>query len=136
MQQRTLPPIEHFTTTVMIVVEPTRTLAEAARLMREHSIRHLPIVEDGEPIGVISERDVHLVETLPDVDPARITVAEAMRDELYLVDPEAPLDQVARHMAEHRYGCAIVARGSRIVGLFTTTDALRALSVLMTRDLD
>jgi acetoin utilization protein AcuB len=49
------------------------------------------------------------------------------------VRPDTPVDEVAREMADRRYGCAVVIEGGKVVGVFTTTDALRALSELLDR---
>lgn len=130
------PIIEHYVTSVLVVIEPQQSVAQAARLMREHGFHHLPVMQDGRPVGVISERDILLVESLRDVDPHDVLVEEAMSQKLYLVDPDAPMRQVAADMADRHYGCAIVVRGARVFGLFTTTDALRALSVSQTIDPD
>jgi acetoin utilization protein AcuB len=130
------PTIEHYVTTVLVVIEPQQPVAQAAHLMREHGFHHLPVMKGGRPVGVISERDILLIESLRDVDPHDVLVEEAMSQELYLVDPEAPMRQVAADMADRHYGCAIVARGDRVYGVFTTTDALRALSVSQTIDPD
>jgi len=130
------PTIEHYLTTVLVVIEPQQPVAQAARLMREHGFHHLPVMQNGRPVGVISERDILLIESLRDVDPREVLVEEAMSPQLYLVDPEAPMRKVAADMADRHYGCAVVARGDRVYGVFTTTDALRALSVSQTIDPD
>ncbi|MBK7877731.1 MAG: CBS domain-containing protein [Planctomycetes bacterium] len=121
-------PIERFMSTVLVVIAPEQPLMEAARLMRLHAIRHLPVVKKGRLVGILSQRDVHLLETLQDVDPARVLVEEAMVREVYTVEPEEPIDRVALGMAERRIGTAVVAHGDKLLGLFTTTDALRALA--------
>lgn len=124
-------PIEHYMSSVLVVVGPKQPIAEASRLMRLHEIRHLPVVDRGRTSGVISQRDVYLLETLQDVDPTRALVEEAMTREMYTVEPEDRVDVVAREMADRKIGSAIVARGEQLVGLFTTTDALRALAALV-----
>lgn len=121
--------IENFMSTVLVVVEPGRTLAEAARLMRSHDIRHLPVVDRGRVVGLLSQRDVYLVETLSDTDPEEIRVEEAMTPEPFVVDPEEPVHTVAKRMAEKKLGSAVVAHDGKLLGLFTVTDALRALAV-------
>lgn len=121
--------IENFMSTVLVVIEPRRTLAEAARVMRAHDIRHLPVVESGRIVGVLSQRDVYLVETLSDADPEEIRVDEAMTPEPFVVDPDEPVHVVAKRMAEKKLGSAVVAHGGKLLGLFTVTDALRALAV-------
>jgi acetoin utilization protein AcuB len=124
-------PIENYMSSVLVVVGPKQPIAEASRLMRLHEIRHLPVVDRGRTVGVISQRDVYLLETLKDVDPTRVLVEEAMTREMYTVDPGEHVDVVAREMAERKIGSAVVARGSHLLGLFTTTDALRALAALV-----
>jgi acetoin utilization protein AcuB len=54
-----------------------------------------------------------------------------MSEDLYAVPPDAPLDEVVDTMAEKRYGSAIIVQNNRVVGVFTTVDACRALSELL-----
>lgn len=103
------------------------TLAEAHRLMRELGVRHLPVLDGGKLVGVISQRDLYLIETLKGVDPEQVRVEEAMTQDPWTTAPETPLAQVVRHMTDHRLGCAVILRGARVAGVFTTTDAMRAL---------
>jgi acetoin utilization protein AcuB len=99
--------------------------------MRSHKIRHLPVLEGGKLVGIVTERDLHLVETLRDVDPAKVTVEEAMSENVYAVQPDTALDVVAEALAEHKYGSAVVMQNAKVVGIFTTNDACRALSELL-----
>src|SRR5512146_3249961 len=108
-----------------------RTLAEAHRLMREHGIRHLPVMRDSRLVGIVSLRDLHLVQTLRDIDPARVLVEEAMTPNPFTVTPDAPLAEVARTMARNKWGSAVVMEEDRLVGMFTTIDALRLLADLV-----
>lgn len=103
----------------------------AHKMMRELRIRHLPVLEGGRLLGIVSERDLHIVETLKDVDPNVVTVEEAMTSDVHCVAPDAPLDEVAREMAEHKYGSTVVMAGATVVGIFTTVDACRALAELL-----
>jgi acetoin utilization protein AcuB len=127
------PIVERYMSAPPVTIAPERTLAEAHRLMREHGIRHLPVVDGGRLVGLLSQRDLYLLETLASVDPAAETVGEAMSAEPYAVAPDAPLERVAATMAERRIGSAVVLDDGAVVGLFTTTDALRALTVLIHR---
>jgi acetoin utilization protein AcuB len=98
-------------------------------LMQEHSIRHLPVMDGNALAGVVSERDLAMVESLIPEEWQRVSVAEAMSPHPYTVHPDEPLSAVAKHMADEKIGCAVVKQPEgRVVGLFTTTDALRLLS--------
>jgi acetoin utilization protein AcuB len=126
-----IPPISKYMTTAPHSIGPDQTLATAHKFMREHQIRHLPVLSGGRLVGMVTLRDLHLVETLKDVDPTRVTVEEAMSSEVYAVSPEAPLDEVAAAMAEHKYGSAVVVQNQKVVGIFTTVDACKTLHELL-----
>jgi acetoin utilization protein AcuB len=97
-------------------------------MMRDNRIRHLPVLHGGKLVGVITDRDIHLIETLSDVEPTLVTVSDAMTASVYAVNPETPLEEVAQRMAEHKYGSAVVIERGKVVGIFTTVDACRALA--------
>jgi len=105
-----------------------QTLAIAKKLMSELGVRHLPVLHGGQIEGIVSSRDIALVERLPGVDSAKLEVAEAMSMEPYVVSPDTPLKKVAGEMAEHKYGACVVMDGREVVGIFTTVDALRELA--------
>jgi acetoin utilization protein AcuB len=105
-----------------------QSLLAARERMHHWQVRHLPILHGGHLVGVLSERDIAMVEALGG-DIARLRVEDAMSADPWVVDGDASLTEVAAAMAERRIGTAIVVEGAdRVVGLFTTTDALRALS--------
>ena len=106
-------------------------LSSAHRTMRDNAIRHLPVLRGGKLVGLLSERDLHLVETLRDVNPERVPVEEAMSTEVFTVAPETPLEEAVKEMAAHRYGSAVVLDRQKVVGVLTTVDALRALVALL-----
>jgi acetoin utilization protein AcuB len=122
--------VRRFMTVAPVVVAAGASLSEAHGLMRERRIRHLPVLEGGQLVGLVSLRDVYLLQTLRGVDPAVARVEEAMSPEPFRVAPDAPLHEVAREMAHRRIGSAVVVEHGEVVGLFTTVDALEALAVL------
>ena len=123
--------IENFMTRSVLTIGTKSPLTEAHRLMNDHAIRHLPVLEGGRLVGMLSQRDLHLIETLKDVVPKEVRVEEAMSQDAYTVGPEAPLEDVAREMALHKYGSAVIVQGKQVLGIFTTTDALRALDTVL-----
>lgn len=110
----------------------TATLAEAHALMREHAIRHLPVVDDaGDLCGIVSERDLLLVETLAGSDPETTRVEQAMKERPFIVTSDTALDDVAEIMGEHRYGSVVVMGRDGIEGIFTATDACQAFARML-----
>jgi acetoin utilization protein AcuB len=112
-------------------IEQDKPMTEAHRLMRQKRVRHLPVLSHGRVVGVVSAGDLHLLEGLAGVDPERVCVEEAMTAAPYCVRPDAPLDEVVDVMAGNKYGCAIVVEAERVVGIFTTVDALEAFARLL-----
>jgi len=127
---RSRHPICHFMTPAPHSIGRDQPLSVAHARMRELGVRHLPVLDAGKLAGIISQRDAYFVETMRDVDPSQVPVEEAMSTDVYVVEPDAPIEQVASEMAERKYGCAVVARGARILGIFTTIDALETLAEL------
>ena len=103
-------------------------LSTAREMMRTHRCRNLPVLEHGELVGVMTERDLYLLERLGGANVDSAEANDAMITDAYAVPPDAPLSEVARQMATERYGCAVVIERGRVIGIFTTTDALRVLA--------
>jgi acetoin utilization protein AcuB len=124
-----MPQMSRYMTRQPWTIRKDAKMSQAHELMRAHQIRHLPVLEGGKLAGIVSDRDLHLIETLPDSDPDEITVEDAMTEDVYTVGLDDPVDAVAERMAAHKYGCAIVVnrRGS-IEGIFTTVDAMQVLA--------
>jgi acetoin utilization protein AcuB len=122
------PAIEQYMTPSPHSIGAEQTLERAHVMMREHVIRHLPVLHGGRLVGMLTDRDVHLLETLKDVDPHLVTVSDAMSTSVYAVAPDTPLRDVALEMAKHKYGSAVVMHGHKVVGIFTTVDACQALA--------
>jgi acetoin utilization protein AcuB len=107
-------------------VERTATIAEAQRIMIAHDVRHLPVLDDGELCGVVSDHDLLTVE-----DPQSTLVHVVMTERPFVVTSDTPLDEVAAIMSEHRYGSAIIAGRNGVEGIFTAVDACRVLADLL-----
>jgi acetoin utilization protein AcuB len=123
--------IRTYMTANPVTVGPQASLAAAHTTMRQHGLRHLPVVRAGEILGVVTGRDLALMESLADVDPEEVTVDEAMSTDVYAVSPDAPLRMVAADMAERKIGSAVVVEDKMVLGIFTVTDACRALSLIL-----
>lgn len=122
--------VRQFMTASPETIAADLTLAQARERMYGLGVRHLPVLEGSELVGVLSERDITLVESL-EGDLAKIPVRRAMTACPFTCGPEAHVHAVAAEMAAHKYGSAIVVdrdHPGHVVGVFTTIDALRALA--------
>ena len=106
-------------------------------IMRLGRIRHLPVVEEGVGVGVISQRDLFrsaLASALGYGEKAQrglmqtLLVKEVMTSPVLTVDPECPVREAARLMQEKKIGCLPVVRGQRLVGIVTESDMLKLLA--------
>lgn len=118
--------VEEFTSPGPYSVAPETPYQDIMKLMDEGGVRHIPVLDGKEPVGMISDRDLKLVRFLE--NGTKVVAADLMSGTPYLVDTESPLDEVALEMSRRKIGSAIVmdAEG-KVSGIFTATDALNAL---------
>lgn len=126
-----IPTVQKFMTTQPHSIGREQTMAMAHKMMREHRFRHLPVLDGGKLVGLLSDRDLHLIETLRDVDPSKVTVEDAMSTTPYSVAPDTPIDEVVTTMAEKKYGCAVIMQNGKLVGILTTVDVCTAFAELL-----
>lgn len=117
-------------------VEVDAPLADAHRLMRQHGFRHLPVTLGGEIAGILTDRDIKLI-LGPDFgspDERDLRVRDAFVEQACIVAASTPVGKVARMMADRHIGSAMVTKNDKLVGIFTVTDACRALAGLLGED--
>lgn len=100
-------------------------------MMATRDIHHLPVMEDGELVGIISDRDLHPVHPLHDV-----TVGELMTEDVAHVRAYAPMDEVIDMMERQKISSVVVLGTDGVEGIFTVNDALRALGDLLRRNVE
>jgi len=127
---RRIPNIKSVMTPFPYSIGIDRPLAEALAMMKEHGFRHLPVVENGVLVGVASERHLRQVTGRTGTE-AEPLVRDAPIGEAYVVGLDERLDNVVLAMAQRHLGAAVVARGGRVVGIFTSTDACRYLGEVL-----
>lgn len=123
-----------------ITIKPQETLRTAWQLLRQYRIRHLPVVEKGRLVGIVTDRDIRRAlqldatslefhELLDLLD--RVKVRDIMSTKIITVTPETPVEEAARIMVEMKIGCLPVLEGERPVGIITENDLLKALVDLL-----
>lgn len=107
-----------------------QSLDGARAAMRDEEIRHLPVLQNGVVVGILSDRDLSFIDRLPGVR-ANLIVENAMTPDPYVVEASEPIDVVAREMARRKIGSAVVAKNGKVVGIFTAVDALELLAEIV-----
>lgn len=122
-----------FATPAPVTIGPRASVAEARRLMRQHRVRHLPVVDHGTLLGVASERDLLLISAIHDVDPEEVAVTEAMARDPIVLTRDTPVRAAAEQLRRKKRDAVIVEAEGRPVAVFTSTDAVAALIALLPR---
>jgi acetoin utilization protein AcuB len=117
----------------VITVPPHEKIIEAFELMQGRGIRHLPVVEDGELKGLVTDRDIRLaLIPSPLSTPedrmyhlgALERVDEIMTADLITVAPSTTIEEAAKLMAKYKIGAVPVVAQGKLVGILTETDIL------------
>lgn len=128
------PSMSLYMTKQPVTIRSDETLAVAHRIMREHSIRHLPVLDsNGDLCGIVTLRDMHLMETLHDADPSQLLVEQAMVERPFIVTADAPLEEVVQIMGEQKYGSVVIMGKDGLEGIFTAVDACLAFAQFLRR---
>jgi CBS domain-containing membrane protein len=108
-------------------------------IMNWAHVRHVPVVDaGGRLVGLISQRDilrVALSEMLSTpmerrVELGKIPVAKAMKSDVLTIGPDDPVQEAARRMRAHKYGCLPVVEGGKLVGIISEHDLLGVVEQL------
>ena len=121
--------IENFMTKSPRTVSGHQKLIFAETMMVDLKIRHLPVTMDEELMGVLSLRDIRLVQSI-DKDYQQIPVSEACVEDLILVQKDEDVREVAKTMLKKKIGSVLVMNKEKLVGIFTVIDALTLISKL------
>jgi CBS domain-containing protein len=104
----------------LICTSPQTAVAELTRLLAFHNISGLPVIADGQLVGIVSEADV--------IGKQGQTVAEIMTPNVITCREDDSVEAVAQLMAQHRIKRVLVTHGDHPVGLVSRADIVRALS--------
>ncbi len=118
-----------------VTISSDESLQTAMELLHKHNIRELPVVERGELIGIVTDRDLR--EIAPSYPVFRdqqeiryhlqnLKVARAMTVDPLKISPEASLLEAAKLLQTYRIGALPVVENGRLVGIISVTDLLKA----------
>lgn len=124
----------------VMTVKPRDSIRSARETMAQHRVNQLPVVVDGNVIGIVTDRDLRDAfpsvfeafpgATNPDADPATIPVEDVMTANVLTLGPDARVEDAARLMRTERIGAIPIVAGERLVGILTRSDVLDAFLAL------
>jgi acetoin utilization protein AcuB len=122
----------------VITLGPEGSATQALDLCRENNIRHLPIVERGRLVGLVSDRDLRDVSPPPGTTGGeenaalgRVRVKDIMSTELVTIHHLDTIEHAAREIYDRKIGCLPVVADEGLVGIITSSDMMRTLIELI-----
>ena len=120
-----------------IVAPVTMVLPEARRLLQQHRIRRLPVMDaESRLIGIVTEGDINRVSESHVTDVrdynlyhrvADLPIGEIMTRDPITATPDMPIIEVAQRLLDHRIGGVPVVEDARVVGVITESDLFRLI---------
>lgn len=125
--------VDEYTSSSPITVDLNANLEDAHKLMTKNGIRHLPVLDAGKVVGIVSERD--LMANYGKAWSDLMRVRNIMSTSILVAHQNDDLGEVAFRLSKEKKGSAIILDDNdELYGIFTTTDALNALVELLLPD--
>ncbi|MBI5904523.1 MAG: CBS domain-containing protein [Deltaproteobacteria bacterium] len=119
-----------------VFVDEADSMRRAMDLLKEHEIRHLPVLKDGDRlVGILSERDIKQASPSPATALEireiyylldKVKVKQIMTRRPYTVSSSTPIEEAALIIREKKIGCLPVVDNGKLVGILTETDVVDA----------
>lgn len=125
--------VSEWMTEEVLAVEVYDSIAVARQLMAKHRINQLPVLENDNLVGIVTDRDIRdayptsmLIDRPKEIDrfAESYTVEEVMSYNVFTVRPETPLLTAVKLLRRHRIGSLPVVKNKRLVGIITRSDVL------------
>ena len=107
-------------------IDADKSVAYAAKMMRDEDVGLAPIVEDDKLIGMLTDRDIAIRVVAEGKDPNQVTVREVASKQVVTIDPQQDLSEALRIMAKHQVRrLPVVEEDGRLVGVVAQADVAR-----------
>ena len=135
--------IKEYMITNVITVDSATPIQDAEKIMRDHRIRRLPVVDKGKLVGVITRDKLREIEPSPATSLsiwelnyllAKMKVKDAMEKKLYTVTPDTTVEQAVGEAQKRGIGTILVVdkdKSDKLVGIATTTDLYRVTADIL-----
>ncbi|KXB07291.1 hypothetical protein AKJ51_01655 [candidate division MSBL1 archaeon SCGC-AAA382A20] len=120
-------PVEDAMTTNVETTKPSIPVTEVAKVMAEKEIGSVVVVENGEAVGIICERDVLDKVVAADAKPGELTAEDIMEASLITTEPDTNILDSVRLMVRNGIGHLPVVDNETLIGILTVQDVLKAM---------
>ena len=104
-------------------IESDRSVAYAAKMLKQEDVGLAPIVENGRLVGTLTDRDIVVRVVAEGKDPDSVNVRDVASSNIVTVDPRQDLDEALKLMARHRVRrLPVVEQDGRLVGVLAQAD--------------
>lgn len=118
----------------VVTIEVNRTALEAAKIMSEKGISSLIVLNDQDPVGIVTERDFVKKICIKELNVSRVKVNEVMSKLLTFADPEIPIEVAVQRMVNHKIRRLPIMEDGKVVGIITVTDLAKYLRTILLID--
>ncbi len=135
--------VEELMTSKVFTVSPHDMIDRVFFLIHYEKVRHIPVIEKGKVIGIVSDRDMYkalgpksnssAIENGNQSSELHVIpkkVMNIMRRGVMTIEPDSMASDAAAIMAEHKVGALPVVKNNKLVGILSSTDILRVFSKL------
>jgi CBS domain-containing protein len=120
-------PVGDWMTALPHAVSVDDNAADARARMRTLGVHHMPVISDGQVVGVLTERELSPIIEYGNADPALLAVGDVVSRDCLMLERDTPLITVVQHMADRGLDCCLVMERGLIAGIFTARDTMRLL---------
>ena len=114
--------VREIMTTDITSASPDTTLEDVARMMKDEDVGAIPVLEDGELRGIITDRDIVVRGIAEGLDPSESTVDDVISEEVHTIEPDADAEEAARLMSERQIRRLPVVEEGELVGIVAIGD--------------
>jgi CBS domain-containing protein len=115
----------------VVTIASDKTALDAAKLMAEKGISSLIVVKDGNPEGIITERDFIRKICAKELQVAKIKIINIMSKIQTIAEPDTPIEVAVQRMVNRRIRRLPILQDGRVVGIITVTDLARHLRTIL-----
>ncbi|HHV97079.1 MAG TPA: CBS domain-containing protein [Clostridiaceae bacterium] len=106
----------------IVSVTPDAAIVQVAQLMQKHNVGVIPVVEQGNLVGIVTDRDIVLRNIASGKDPKTTPVSSVMTTQVVAVTPDTDVNEVAYKMAENKVRRIPVVENNKLVGILSIGD--------------